>query len=81
MDKITKALQKLNPHKKILVKKLLELIQKGSFANLDIKKLKGHKNIFRIRKGDIRIIFQEDNNKKIKLLTLENRSEKTYRNF
>jgi len=80
MDKITKALKKLSPKEKKQVKKLLLLIQNNSWETLDIKKLKGYKDIYRVRKGDIRIIFRLKK-EQIFILALERRSEKTYRNF
>jgi len=47
------------------------------FDNLDIKKLKGEGGILRVRKGDIRIIFQKTKNK-IFVLSVERRSDTTY---
>lgn len=79
MDKIAKALLKLSNKERIAVKELLEKIKKGdiSFRDLDIKKLKNFDNIFRIRKGKIRIIFLKEE-KKIKLLTIERRNNNIY---
>ena len=80
MDKISKALKKLSPKEKRQVKKLLLLIQDTSFESLNLKKLKGHKDIFRVRKGDIRIIFRLKK-EGVFILALEHRSEKTYKGF
>ncbi len=81
MDKITKALQKLNSKEKIQVRKILVLIKNNAYFGLDIKRLRGNQDIFRIRKGNIRIIFKKDQNKKIFVLAIERRSEKTYKKF
>lgn len=78
MDKIKKALNKLSFEEKQKVKEILLQIDKGSFQNLDTKKLKGVDNVFRIRKGNIRIILHKKNNS-IKILTIERRTSKTYR--
>ncbi len=78
MDKIKKALNKLNLEERQKVKEILLQVDKGSFQNLDTKKLKGRDNIFRIRKGDIRIILSKKNNS-IKILTIERRGSKTYK--
>jgi len=78
MDKIKKALDRLNSKEKKKVKEILLQIDKGSFQNLDTKKLKGRDNIFRIRKGNIRIILCKKNNS-IKVLTIEQRGSKTYK--
>jgi mRNA-degrading endonuclease RelE of RelBE toxin-antitoxin system len=59
MDKISKALKKLTIKEKEIVKAILEKIKNNSISDLDIKKLKGYDNIFRARKGKIRIIFSK----------------------
>lgn len=78
MDKITKALIKLGPRDRHFIETILKLIKNKSFEGLDIKSLKGYKNIFRVRKGRIRIIF-EISSDKIIILGVEKRSEKTYK--
>jgi len=78
MDRIKKALDKLGFQEKQKVKEILLQIDKGSSQNLDVKKLKGIDNIFRVRKGNIRIIFRKKNNS-IKILTIERRGSKTYK--
>lgn len=78
MDKVGKALKKLSAREQTLVKEILKKIDSNDLRGLDIKKLKGGKNIFRARKGTIRIIYQikEEN---IFILAIERRSEKTYK--
>jgi len=78
MDRITKELKKLSISEKKILKQIITKIKQRDFNQLDIKKLKSRKDIFRVRKGRIRIIFKKDNNK-INLLTIERRSENTYR--
>jgi|TARA_Y100000031_G_scaffold154340_2_gene201670 mRNA-degrading endonuclease RelE of RelBE toxin-antitoxin system len=78
MDKIEKALSKLNFKEKQKVKEILLQVNKGNFQNLNTKKLKGRDNIFRVRKSNIRIIFYKINNS-IKVLTIERRGSKTYK--
>lgn len=80
MDKIKKALSKLNTKERALVKSILVRLYNNKFIGMDLKKLQGHKDIFRIRKGNIRIIYQQ-NDRDISILTIERRSEKTYRDF
>ena len=81
MDKIAKTLKKLSSKERKQIKNILLLIQNNSWQNLDLKKLKGHSNIFRVRKGVLRIIFRQNTKKDIYILAIERRSEKTYRNF
>lgn len=80
MDKIQKALQKLSEKERALVKNILLRLESGNFIGLDMVKLKGHKDIFRVRKGDLRILFIL-RDKTISILAIERRSEKTYRDF
>jgi len=76
MDKISKALKKLSAQEKKEVKTILEKIKLGELNGFDIKKLKGKDNIFRIRKGSIRIIFLKD--KDISVLAIERKNDNTY---
>lgn len=80
MDKIQKALQKLSGTERNAVKKVLVAINTQKLTGLDIQKLKGHKNIFRVRKRGIRILFRQTESE-IFILAIERRSEKTYRKF
>lgn len=77
MDKIAKALKKLAAGEKKIVKAILVKINCHDFNGLDIKKLKGRQDIYRVRKGKIRIIYRLDNNK-IFILTVERRNDNTY---
>lgn len=79
MDKIAKALEKFNTDERNKIKTMLFKINRGVFGGLDVKKLKGHDNIFRVRKGKIRIIYRIDQkNNNIYILTVERRSDNTY---
>lgn len=78
MDKLAKALKKLSPKEKISIKNILVKIKNNSLAGMDLKKLKSHDNVFRVRKGKIRIIFQFKN-KNIFILSIEKRQDKTYK--
>jgi len=78
VDKIKKALDKFNNKKKEQIKKVLHDLKARNLSNYDIKKLKGRKDIFRIRKGKIRIIYRIDEGGGIYLLTIEKRSDTTY---
>jgi len=78
MDKIRKALNKLSPKEKQKFKEILVQIKTGNFQDLDLKKLKGRNDIFRVRKSNMRIIFRKTFDY-IKILTLERRSSKTYK--
>ncbi len=79
MDRIEKALARLSSKERIVVRTLLLRIQKGELNDLNVKKLKGRGDIFRVRKGTMRIIFRIAKAQGISVLSIERRSEKTYR--
>lgn len=79
MDKIQKALGKLFPKEREKVKQILRQIESGKTTGLDVKKLKGRDDIFRVRKGDIRIIYRTETSGKIFILAIERRRENTYK--
>lgn len=58
--KTAKFLKSRNSSTKGIIAKNLELLKENPFTHplLDIKKLKGVKNVFRLRIGTIRIIYQ-----------------------
>lgn len=78
MDKIDKGLEKLIPKDREKIKDILKTLQSGRFDNLDIKKLKGTADIFRIRKGNLRIIYQIRDNQ-VFILKIGRKNEKTYK--
>ena len=81
MDRIEKALNRLSPKERTWVRTILAQLTRGQREGLNIQKLHGHHDIFRIRSGDIRIIIRITAAHEIFLLAVERRSEKTYRNF
>ena len=73
MNKLDKFLYKLNKKTREIVEKNVMLILLGDFSTLDLKKLKGNKNRYRIRIGRIRIIFDKtDNGNKIQNISFRN---------
>lgn len=79
MDRISKALQKLNSKEREELKSLLERIKGNETSDLDVRKLKGKSNIFRVRKGRIRVIFAKQADGVINVLAVERKSDNTYR--
>ena len=80
MNKIEKFLKKLSKKERLNIEKCIKDILTDNTSHLDIKKLVGRGDIFRARKGSIRIVYQK-NNKNVKLLLLEKRSDDTYSNL
>lgn len=80
MDKIEKAFRRLSSEERRYIKDILRSLSAGNYKDLDIKKLKGREDIFRVRKGDLRIIYRVTDGG-IFILAIERRREKTYRKF
>ena len=79
-DRIDKFLRKLTAREREVVKNVLGQLLNWQTQNLDIRKLRGRDDIFRVRKGNIRIIYRV-NEKEIVVLIIERRSDNTYRDF
>ena len=58
MDKIEKFLKKLILRDKERILQVTVRILCNDLDNLDIKKLKGIKDVYRVRVGDFRIVFK-----------------------
>lgn len=78
MPSLKKLLSRFNKEERKIIEFLIEKIISLNWRNLDIKKLRGHQNIFRARKAKIRIIFAKDK-KEIFIITIERRREDTYK--
>lgn len=78
MNKIQKFLKKLSLRERIEIEKILNLIYHQKFQGLDIKKLKGRNDIYRVRKGQLRIIFLILEKGNIYLIDISKRNDTTY---
>lgn len=78
MDKIQKALGKLTEKEQKKIREILIQLKSRQIKNLNIKKLKGREDIFRVRKGKVRIIYRTDVKNEIFILSIERRSDTTY---
>jgi mRNA-degrading endonuclease RelE of RelBE toxin-antitoxin system len=61
MDKINKFLSKLTKSERLIIQNILRDLLVLKLENYDVKQLKGHKGVFRLRKGNIRIVFIKEN--------------------
>lgn len=61
MDKIKKFLLKLTKKERALIKAILGNVLTLKLQNYDVKPLKGYKGFYRLRKGDVRIVFAKEN--------------------
>ena len=78
MPDLKKLLSKFHKEERESIESLMEEIVSLNWRKLDVKKLKGHQSIFRVRKGKIRIVFTKGK-KEIFILTIERRRESTYK--
>ena len=78
MPSLKKLLSRFNRKEREIIELLIEKIISRHWDNLDIKKLKGYYDIFRLRKGDIRIIYRIVN-KRISILNIASRKETIYK--
>lgn len=79
MDKIEKALKRFSEKERVWVKTILRQLRTGDVSGLRIKKLKFREDVFRVRKGKIRIIYRKDVDNKIFILVIDRRREDTYK--
>ncbi len=80
MDKNQKFLKRLSAGELAPLTEALEKLNDGQTTQLDIKALRGHRDIFRLRVGKLRLIFLA-NRDRLEVLQIARRSEKTYRDF
>lgn len=79
-DKISKQLAKLTLNERQQIKTALIKIEANQIENLDVKKLKGRDDIYRVRVRNMRIVFRSSKSQ-INVLAIERRSDQTYRNY
>ncbi len=74
---IEKFFAKVTEKEKKILAIIIEKITEGDTKNLDVKKLAGHDDIYRIRKGNFRIIFKTTKTD-IRIVSIERRTDTTY---
>ncbi|MFZ3100404.1 MAG: hypothetical protein WA103_04220 [Minisyncoccales bacterium] len=77
-DKIRKALDRLSPKERKAIDNLLVKIKNGQFDGLDWRKLKGRDGIYRVRKGEMRIIYRLNASGGVVVLEIGRRNDITY---
>ena len=60
-DHVAKFVTKLTPVQRDLIEALLLKVKSGDLTGLDVKKLVGGGGLYRVRKGKIRIVFDDRN--------------------
>ncbi len=82
MDRNEKFLKSLTPQEFNTISEVILLLYTNNLATLDIKKLKGHQTLYRVRVSSMRIIFYKDKpTGAIIIKELARRSDTTYQNY
>lgn len=77
MRKIDKFLSKLDSKQRKAVLAVLVRLRTGNVSGLDLRKLKGASDKYRVRIGNVRIIFTMDNGD-VSILQIGYRNDTTY---
>ncbi len=80
MDKIGKFIVRLSPKEQAWVKQALTDIIADNLSGYDLKKMKGHSNLYRVRIGQIRIVFVDGKTEQ-RILLIDRRNDNTYKDF
>ena len=80
MNSLSKAIKKLGKRDSLIIAGMIEQLLDHDFHGLHITKLKGIGNIYRVRKGRLRIIYCYEG-KDLIIMHVGLRSEKTYRDY
>ena len=78
MDKIDKAIRKFTDGEKKWVREITKALRMKRFDDLNTKKLRGMENIFRVKKGHVRVVYQIRNDQ-VFVLKVGRRKEDTYK--
>ncbi len=78
MDLIQKFLKRLDAKRQAAAQQVIDKIYARDFTTLDMKKLKGYKDLFRVRKGKMRIQFTIDEKGNVELQSIDFRNDNTY---
>lgn len=79
MDKIQKILDKLTKKKRAAILEIWQKIINNNIAHLKPKKLTDFSNYYRIRSGNLRLVYKAENNKNI-VINIDYRKD-VYKNF
>ena len=80
MPSLKKLLAKFTGKERAEIESLVAEIIDLDWRNLDIKKLKGYGDVFRARKGSIRVIFSK-REREITIFKIDRRNDHTYKNL
>jgi mRNA-degrading endonuclease RelE of RelBE toxin-antitoxin system len=80
VDRLTKSLRRLARKDRRMADQLVSKLIDGDFGHLKIKKLRGIDNVFRARKGRVRVVYRLYGRRVI-ILDVDLRSDTTYKRY
>ncbi|HUD06142.1 MAG TPA: type II toxin-antitoxin system RelE/ParE family toxin [Candidatus Saccharimonadales bacterium] len=80
-DKIAKLLAKLAKKDLLRLELVINKVATSNYSELDVKVLKGHKDIYRVRVGTYRVIFRVLAKGETEIISIAKRNEKTYKDL
>jgi mRNA-degrading endonuclease RelE of RelBE toxin-antitoxin system len=80
-DKIKKFLRKLSKKQLAFLLPFVSRVEANDLMGLDIKQLKGQKDMYRLRVGRYRIIFCRISDKENEIVLVGLRDDQTYRDY
>jgi mRNA-degrading endonuclease RelE of RelBE toxin-antitoxin system len=81
MDKVNKALGKLSDKDRENILAAFRLVVLGQLEGLNIKKLKGHKDLYRLRVGNNRLVYRHIPGQKPGIIFIGKRDDQIYRDY
>ena len=75
---MTKTLQRLSSKQRTKLLEVIRRVKDERMMGLDVKKLQGRDDVFRVRKGSFRIIFRRIPDAENAIIAIERRSDTTY---
>ncbi len=81
VDRIRKTLRQLSPKQQKFLIDVIGRILRNDLVGLDVKKLQGLNDVYRVRKACFRVIFRRITNGENIIIAVERRSKSTYKEF
>lgn len=81
VERIRKILRRLDARRRQRLDAVILAISQDDLLGLDVKKLKGRDDAYRVRVGDYRVIFLKRPMRIPEIIAIEHRSESTYRDI
>lgn len=79
MNQIEKFIRKLPSRERLLINQTIKRLDTGDWVGLNIKKLQGVDDLFRVRLGQIRIIYRFSKITGAQILDITYRDDNTYK--